>query len=95
MSRKCDITGKKSSHGGNRKHRKGSSGSGGNWRFKSQRTTRTWEPNLREVRVINIRTGVKEKLKVAMSTYKKLRQLTNGEHLNGYALVQPSYTKAA
>lgn len=83
MARKCDISGSKTQFGGNRKHRRGSSGSGGAWRFKSTRTTRTWKPNLREVRVSF--AGKIQKVKVSMKTYKKLR---TGEPVKGYVLAQ-------
>lgn len=83
MSRIDEITGIKTRHGGNRKHRRGSSGSGGVWRFKSQRTLRTWRPNLRIVKVLF--NGKVEKKKVAMSTYKKLR---TGAAVNGYVLAE-------
>lgn len=81
MARQCDITGSKTQHGGNRKHRRGKSGAGGAWRFKSTRTTRTWKPNLREVRVTF--AGKVQKVKVSMKAYKKLR---SGEAVNGYQL---------
>lgn len=81
MARKCDISGTKTAHGGNREHRRGSSGAGGQWRFKSQRTTRTWKPNLRKAKVL--RDGKVETVNVAMKIYKKLRA---GESVNGYTL---------
>jgi ribosomal protein L28 len=81
MSRSCDLTGRTTQFGGNRKHKRGSSGAGGVWRFKSTRTSRTWQPNLRKVRVES--NGVVETLKVSMKAYKKLRQ---GAVLSGYKL---------
>lgn len=81
MSRTCELTGRTTLHGGNRKHRRGKSGAGGPWRFKSQRTTRTWEPNLRMVSVVS--NGKVEKMKISMKAYKKLRQ---GEAIKGYRL---------
>lgn len=81
MSKVDEITGAKVNFGGNRKHRRGSSGAGGNWRFKSQRTTRTWTPNLRKVKVLF--NGVVEIKQVTMKTYKKLRK---GEAVKGHVL---------
>lgn len=81
MSKKCDISGTKTRHGGNRKHKRGSSGSGGVWRFKSQRTTRTWKPNMRKAKVV--KNGKLETVNVAMKIYKKLRA---GHSVNGYTL---------
>jgi ribosomal protein L28 len=85
MARKCDISGTSTARGGNRKHRRGRSGAGGHWRFKSPRTTRAWKPNLRKVRVVY--NGQEETVRVAMKIYKKLRK---GESVNGYTLA-PSY----
>jgi ribosomal protein L28 len=81
MSNIDEISGAKVNFGGNRKHRRGSSGSGGKWRFKSQRTTRTWTPNLRKVKVIF--NGILSIKKVTMKTYKKLR---TGEAVKGHVL---------
>ncbi|MCA9383153.1 50S ribosomal protein L28 [Candidatus Dojkabacteria bacterium] len=74
MARKDDLTGKKTMFGGARKHQRGSSGGGGVWRFKAQRTARTWRPNLRKVRLMDLSTGKVANYKVAMKTYKKLRK---------------------
>lgn len=73
MANKCDLSGKKTAFGGNRKHRRGASGGGGAWRFKAQRTSRTWEPNLRSVRVMV--EGVPQTIKVSMKAYKKIKGL--------------------
>jgi ribosomal protein L28 len=81
MSRKCDITGKKVETGHSKKHRRGSSGGGGQWRFKSQKTKREWRPNLRKAKVV--KDGVKQTVTVSMKAYKKLR---TGSSLNGYTL---------
>ncbi|MFW5702945.1 MAG: large ribosomal subunit protein bL28 [Candidatus Dojkabacteria bacterium] len=83
MARKCELTGRKTRSGGNRKHRRGSSGAGGNWRFKSTRTTRKWNANLRKVKVML--NGKVEKMTVSMKAYKKLRK---GESIDGYVLAQ-------
>ncbi len=82
MSKQCQLTGRKTRYGGNRKHKKGSSGSGGVWRFKSQRTSRTWKPNLKKVTLE--KDGKQEKMKISMKAYKKLRQ---GKTINGYKLI--------
>jgi large subunit ribosomal protein L28 len=77
MSRICEITGRKTSFGGNHKHRRGSSGGGGVWKNKAQNTKRTWKPNLRKVRVLV--NGTPKKTKVSMKAYKKLLAvLSNG-----------------
>lgn len=83
MARECDLTGKKKMFGGNRKHVRGSSGSGGAWAFKSQRTSRSWAPNLRKTRVRSTVTGEVETMKISMKAYKKLR---TGESVNQYTL---------
>lgn len=72
MSRVCELTGRKTTYGHNMKHRRGSSGGGGAWRFRSQKTRRTWQPNLRKVRV-NIE-GREENITVSMKAYKALRK---------------------
>lgn len=73
MARKCEILGKKTSFGGNHKHRRGKSGSGGVWAYKAPNTKRTWKPNLRKVKVeIN---GETKRIKVSMKAYKKLRKV--------------------
>jgi len=71
MSRVCDITGTKKAFGHNMKHRRGSSGGGGKWRFKSQKTNREWVPNLRKIKVED--DGVNKTIKVSMKAYKTLR----------------------
>ncbi len=78
MAKKCDLTGKKTVFGGNRKHRRGSSGGGGKWRFKAQRTSRKWEPNLRTVRVIA--NGVPQTIKVSMKAYKKIKEFPTSKN---------------
>lgn len=71
MSRLCDLTGRKTTYGHKMKHRRGSSGGGGAWKFRAQKTNRTWEPNLRKARVI---VGDKvETVKISMKAYKALR----------------------
>ena len=71
MTKVCFICTKSVVTGGNRKHRRGSSGGGGAWRFKSQRTLRTWKPNLRPI-TINENGRVSREL-ICMKCYKKLR----------------------
>lgn len=83
MARKCDITDKKIMFGGSRKHKRGSSGGGGVWRFKAQRTARVWKPNLKKVALIEVATGKQDTYKISMKAYKKLR---TGESLEGYKL---------
>ncbi|MEO6729359.1 MAG: L28 family ribosomal protein [Candidatus Dojkabacteria bacterium] len=73
MARVDELTGKKTAFGGNHKHRRGSSGGGGVWKFKAQNTKRTWKPNLRKVKLtVN---GATKRVKVSMKTYKKLRKM--------------------
>ncbi len=73
MARKCEITGKKTAFGNRKKHRRGSSGGGGVWKFKAPKTKRTWKPNLRKVKLeVN---GQSKRIKISMKAYKKLRKL--------------------
>ncbi|MFS8131107.1 MAG: large ribosomal subunit protein bL28 [Candidatus Dojkabacteria bacterium] len=77
MARVDELTGKKTGFGGNHKHRRGSSGGGGVWRFKAPNTKRTWKPNLRKVKLtVN---GETKRVKVSMKTYKKLRKMAEVE----------------
>jgi ribosomal protein L28 len=76
MSRVCDLSGKRTAYGHNKKHRRGSSGGGGRWRFKAPKTNRTWEPNLRKLKV-NI-DGTSQTIKVSMKMYKRLRKEAAG-----------------
>jgi len=71
MSRVCDLTGSKKAFGHNMKHRRGSSGGGGKWRFKAHKTNRIWTPNLRKIAVVI--EGVTTRIKVSMKAYKTLR----------------------
>ncbi len=91
MGRRCDLTDRKTLHGGARRHRRGRSGANGVWNFKAPRTTRTWRPNLRPARVINP-DGKIETLKISMKAYKKLRQ---GLSLKGYQLANWQQTSGA
>jgi len=84
MSKICDLTGRKTTYGHNMKHRRGASGGGGAWKFRAQKTRRTWEPNLRKVDVIV--DDKKETLKISMKAYKALRKY--GE-LKGVRLANP------
>lgn len=72
MARECALSGTKTAFGGNRKHRRGKSGAGGVWRFKAPRTTRTWQPNLRKVKVVTPE-GQPMRITVAMKIYKRMR----------------------
>jgi len=71
MSRKDELTDKTKSFGHNMKHRRGSSGGGGKWRYKSTKTNREWVPNLRKVKIEE--EGVKKTVKISMKTYKTLK----------------------
>lgn len=73
MARKCDISNRKTTYGNRKKHQRGASGGGGQWRFKAPKTRRTWRPNLRKIRVAI--DGKAQTLKVSMKAYKKLRKL--------------------
>lgn len=83
MANRDALTGKGSMFGGHRKHRRGSSGGGGAWSFRAQRTLRQWKPNLRKVKLTEVATGKMENLKISMKTYKKLRK---GGVIEGYKL---------
>jgi ribosomal protein L28 len=72
MSRICEITGRKTSFGGNHKHRRGKAGGGGKWRFKAPNTNRKWLPNLRKVKLEV--DGRLQTIKISMKAYKKLRK---------------------
>jgi ribosomal protein L28 len=84
MSKICDLTGRKTTYGHKMKHRRGSSGGGGAWRFRAQKTRRTWEPNLKKVDVIV--DGKQVKLKISMKAYKALRKYGQ---LRGVTLANP------
>ncbi len=71
MAKVDALTGVSTSRGHKKKHRRGSSGGSGVWRFKAPKTNRSWEPNLRKVRVII--EGKTQTIKVSMKTYNKLR----------------------
>jgi len=72
MSRVCEITGKKTSFGGNHTHQRGKSGGGGAWKHKAVNTRRTWKPNLRKVKLeVN---GQTRRVKISMKAYKRLRK---------------------
>jgi len=83
MARKDELTGKKTAFGHKMKHRRGSSGGGGAWRFRSQKSRRTWQLNLREVKVIS--SGKVQTMKVSMKTYKALRKFGS---VDGVTLVK-------
>lgn len=83
MANRDELTGKGSMFGGHRKHRRGSSGGGGAWSFRAQRSLKKWKPNLRKVNLIELATGKITNLKISMKTYKKLRQ---GETISGHKL---------
>lgn len=72
MARTCDLTGRSTSTGHTKKHRRGSSGGGGVWAYKAQKVKRTWKPNLRKVRVRM--DGKVQTITVSMKAYKTLRQ---------------------
>ncbi len=72
MARECELTGRKTSFGNRKQHRRGSSGSGGVWRFKAPKTRRTWKPNLRKVK-LNV-NGTVRRVTVSMKAYKRLKK---------------------
>lgn len=76
MSRICDLSGTKTSFGNRKKHRRGSSGGGGVWRFKAPKTKRTWKPNLRKLRIMV--EGKPQTIKVSMKMYKRIRKEEQG-----------------
>lgn len=72
MSRVCELTGRKTSFGGNHKHRRGKSGGGGVWSAKAPNTKRQWKPNLRKVKLeVN---GQTRRVKISMKAYKRLKK---------------------
>ena len=72
MARVCELTGRKTSFGGNHKHRRGASGGGGMWAFKAPNTKRKWKPNLRKVKLeVN---GQTRRVKISMKAYKRLKK---------------------
>jgi len=71
MSRLCDLSGRKTSTGNHKKHRRGSSGGGGAWAYRAQKVKRNWYPNLRKIRIEV--DGKTETVKVSMKAYKTLR----------------------
>jgi len=77
MAKVCELTGRKTSFGNRKQHRRGSSGSGGTWNFKAPKTRRQWKPNLR----VNI-DGQSKTIKVSMKAYKKLRKMALTEVTN-------------
>jgi|GEM_PF-1193968 len=86
MARTCEVSGVSTRYGSSTKHKRGSSGAGGVWRFKGPKTKRNWAPNLRLVMAqYTTPTGkqVVGKVKVAMKIYKKMR---TGASVNGYKL---------
>ncbi len=73
MSRICEITGRKTATGHNRKHRRGKAGGvSGPWSRKATATKRTWKPNLRKIKVTV--DGKPQRIKVSMKAYKRLRK---------------------
>ncbi len=73
MARVCEITGRKTSTGHSRTHKRGKAGGvSGPWSKKATATKRTWKPNLRKVKVII--NGRPQKIKVSMKAYKKLQK---------------------
>ena len=74
MSRVCEISGKKTSFGGSHTHRRGKSGGGGIWSKKAPNTKRKWYPNLRSVKVLDVQTGQRKRIKISMKEYKRLRK---------------------
>ncbi len=73
MARICEATGKKTMFGGSRQHNRGKAGgTKGPWAYKSQRTTRKWDLNLRKARVRI--DGVVRSVRLSMKSYKRLRK---------------------
>ena len=82
MSRKCEITGKKTVAGKSRYHRRGKAGGvSGPWSRKAQATNRTFRPNLVKVRVVE--NGVPKRMTLSM---KALKQLKRDGVVDGVAL---------
>lgn len=67
------LTGKSPMFGKSRKHKRGSSGGGGVWRFKAQATPKKWKINSRKVKLVEKATGKVDTYTVSMKTYKRLR----------------------
>jgi len=64
MAKQCDVCGKKTQHGNQQIHKHSKK-----WKFRAPKTKRTWEPNLRPVKVEG--KGKQVKIKMCMSCYKK------------------------
>lgn len=72
MGKVCYFSGKKTTYGNSRKHNYG-----GGWAFRAQRTSRTWKPNLRKIKIVE--DGVKKTVWISMKYYKKLTAVAIAE----------------
>ena len=87
MPNTCDFSGKTVKAGRRIQHHHSEQ-----WRLKAPRTTRTFKPNLRQVKVRNS-SGEEVKLSIAMKYYKKLRQqkyldIKEGQKAGRYFLIE-------
>lgn len=87
MANTCDFSGKTVKAGRRIQHHHSEG-----WRFKAPRTTRTFKPNLRQIKVRNA-SGEEVKLSIAMRYYKKLRQqkyldIKEGDKAGRYFLIE-------
>ena len=87
MPNTCDFSGKTVKAGRRIQHHHSEG-----WRFDAPRTTRTFKPNLLQIKVRNS-SGDEVKLSIAMKYYKKLRQqkyldIKEGEKAGRYFLIE-------
>jgi large subunit ribosomal protein L28 len=67
MARICELCGKKTVYGRRKRHHHAIG-----WLYRAPRTSRTWKPNLRKVKVT--KDGVTKKITVCMRCYKKMNK---------------------
>ena len=89
MGNTCDFSGKAVKAGRRIQHHHSEQ-----WRLKAPRTTRTFKPNVRQIKVKDSE-GKEVKLTIAMRYYKKLRQqkyldIKQGEKAGRYFFIENS-----
>lgn len=92
MARECDLTGRKTITGHNRRHQRGSAGGvNGPWSRKSPATKRTFRPNL----VRNVRVLVNGKPARMTLSAKALKRIRNYGSFKGVTLAATERAVAA
>ncbi len=66
MAKKCDVCDKKTVSGNQQFHRHSA------WRFRAPKTKRTWEPNIRSLKIADKSTS--EEISICMSCYKRYQK---------------------